>query len=178
MKKRIRAILAAGILLGIFLFVLVYTRPLTIEQRYPALNLSQCTQMRGNFGTFTAGAGFEQEQFILYPDDPDFSKLVDLLRSARFKTKLDNLLPEGTTTHPITEGDVKWMVTFQFEDLIPFPDGSMGKDDLLTINSFCGDRYEGIGLSFDGETVRCSLSDQGRWSQSVMDLITQHITAG
>ena len=178
MKKRGRVILFAGILLAVSLFFLIYTRPLTLGQRYPALELSQCTQLRGTYTTFSAGSGSEQAQFLLYPDDPDFDKLVELLRTARFKTKPGNLLPERTTTRPLAEGDVQWRIMFQFEGLAPLPDGSMGKGDLLAVSSFYGERYEGVELSFDGETVQCSLSDQGRWSRSVTDLLTQHITDG
>lgn len=43
MKKRRGAALFAAVLLGAAAFAFIYTRPLTIEQRYPVLDLSHCT---------------------------------------------------------------------------------------------------------------------------------------
>lgn len=44
MKKKTKCLAAAAILAGGLLAAAIYTRPRTIAQRYPFLDLDQCTQ--------------------------------------------------------------------------------------------------------------------------------------
>lgn len=165
MKKRVRIVLIAALLLCAAAFGLIYTRPLTLEQRYPVLDLSRCVQIRGYYDD---GTGVEDAQFVIQPDSPHFDRMVELFQSAAFRTRLRNLFPKGTKTHQYSDGDFRWIVTFRFEQML-LPGGDIGSGDMLHISNFFGD----LELSFDGETVSCSLSDQEQWLNEVMSIITQ-----
>jgi len=167
-KKRFKLLLLAAILLGVVLFALIYTRPLTIEARYPVLDLSQCVQIRGYYND---GTSVEDIPFIVDPEDPHFAEAVELFRSPTFKTKLRNLFPSGTKTHRYSEGDFKWSVVFRFEDVL-FSTGDTGSGDLLRIENFFGD----LELYFDGQTTQCAATDQTEWLRAVMDLIRRAST--
>jgi len=166
MKKRMKAIFVAVALLCIAASVFVYTRPLTIEQRYPVLDLSQCVLIRGFFND---GASVEGTQFTLAPDDPHFDEMIELFQSAAFRTSLRNILSRGAKIHPYKDGDYKWSVMFRFEDVL-FPSGDTGSGDMLHINNFYGD----VDLSFDGEQIECSVKNQEQWLKDVMSIITQY----
>lgn len=163
MKKRIGAAFAAVILLCAAVFIFVYTRPLTIEQRYPVLDLSQCTLIQGSFQDGTG-----ETQFTIAPGDPHFDEVIGRFRSAAFQTRLRNILPQGAKTHPYRDGDFKWSVTFRFEDVL-FPGGDTGSGDMLRVNNFFGD----IDLFFDGEQVNCSVKDQEQWLKDSMSIFAQ-----
>ncbi len=166
MKKWLKIVLAAAVLLGIAIFVLVYTRPLTIQQRYPTLDLSHCT---GIHGYYNDGTGDWNAQYTIRPGDPHFEQAVGLVRSAVFRTRLRNLFPSGTKTHPYSAGDFRWYAILRFEDA-PFPDGTTGGGDLLEIDNFYGD----LTMYFIGEGVQCRAEDQDRWLKNMMDIITQY----
>ncbi len=166
MKKRVKTTLFATALFCLFAFVLVYTRPLTIEQRYPVLDISQCTQIRGYYYD---GTGVEFIHFTIYPDDTHFDEIIELFQSTAFRTKLRNLFPRGTKTHRYNEGDFQWEIMFRFEDVL-FPSGDMGSGDMLHIENFYGD----IDLSFDGEQMNCSVKNQEQWLKDVMSIIVQY----
>jgi len=166
MKKRMKAVFAAAALLCIAAFAVVYTRPLTIEQRYPVLDLSQCILIRGYFNS---GASAEDSQFMIAPDDPHFDEMIELFQSTPFRTNLRNILPQGTKIHPYEDGDYKWSVMLRFEDVL-FPNGDTGSGDMLHINNFFGD----VDLSFDGKQVECSVKNQKQWLKAVMSILMQY----
>lgn len=165
MKKRRKAVFI-GVALLCIAAVFVYTRPLTIEQRYPVLDLSQCTLVRGYFRD---GTSVEDIQFTFAPDDLHFDQMIELFQSVAFKKRLRNILPERTKSHLYQGGDFKWSVTFRFENVL-FPSGDTSSGDMLRIDNFFGD----VALSFDGELVECSVKDQEQWLKDVMSLLTQH----
>ena len=166
MKKRMKVIFIAVAIFCMAAAVLAYTRPLTIEQRYPVLDLSQCTLIRGYFND---GTSVEATNFTIAPDDPHFDEMIKLFQSAVFKTRLRNIFPQGSKTHLYEDGDFKWFVMFQFEDVL-FPNGDMGSGDMLHINNFFGD----VDLFFDGKQVNCSVKNQEQWLKDVMSIIVQY----
>ena len=55
---------------------------LTIEQRYPVLDLSHCTLIQGYFSD---GSNAEDVPFVIAPDDPRFGDVIELLhKGAKF----------------------------------------------------------------------------------------------
>ena len=166
MKKRFFTAFIALVLLCIAAAALIYIRPLTIEERYPVLDLSSCTLISGYFRD---GADAENTRFTISMDDPDFEEMIELFRSAQFKTKLQNILPGGTKTHRYQDGDFEWEVVFRFEDVL-FPTGDVGSGDMLHVSNFFGD----INLFFDGEQVECSVKNQSQWLKDVMAVVTQY----
>lgn len=166
MKKRLKAAFIIVALFCVAASFFVYTRPLTIEQRYPVLDLSQCTLIHGYFYD---GTSVEDTRFTLAPDDPHFDEIVELFQSVAFRTSLRNILPQGTKIHRYSDGDFKWSVMFQFENVL-FPNGDTGSGDMLHINNFFG--Y--VDLSFDGKQVECSVKNQEQWLKDVMSILTQY----
>lgn len=168
MKKYVRLLPAVILLLAAALFWLIYTRPAGIEQRYPMLDLSQCTQINGYYYGYDK-AGAEDTPFTLTPEDPHFAALTELLQTREFRTKLRNLFPDTAKVHRYSEGDFQWTLTLHFED-VPFPNGNVGSGALLRIDNFFGD----LELHSDGENTHCFTADQDAWLKSVMDIISQY----
>lgn len=164
MKKKTKCLAAAAILAGGLLAAAIYTRPRTIAQRYPFLDLDQCIQIHGYY---SEGIQAEDTRFLITPEDPHFKEALRLFGSPAFRTKLGNLLPRGTKTHRYSEGDFQWIVLFRFESVL-FPSKDTGTGDLLHVNNFYGD----LTLYSDGETVQCGFSGQEPWTRDVMDIIT------
>lgn len=166
MKMKVRTTVFFVVLLCVGVLAFAYTRPLTIEQRYPVLDLAQCTQIRGYYYD---GTGVEDTRFTIEPDDPHFDEVVELFQSAAFRKSLRNLFPQGTKIHRYSDGDFAWEVMFRFEN-VRFPSGDVGSGDMLHIRNFFGE----ISLFFDGEEISCSLRDQAQWAGDVMRIVTQH----
>ena len=164
MKKKTKCLAAAAILAGGLLAAAIYTRPRTIAQRYPFLDLDQCIQIHGYY---SEGIQAEDTRFLITPEDPHFKEALRLFGSPAFRTKLGNLLPRRTKTHRYSEGDFQWIVLFRFESVL-FPSKDTGTGDLLHVNNFYGD----LTLHSDGETVQCGFSGQEPWTRDVMDIIT------
>ena len=167
MKKKHKLGLGAIVILCIAVSCLIYTRPQSMEQRYPYLDLTGCIEIKGY--CFDAPGELEKA-FSIKSSDDDFGELISLIREARFRTRLENLLPQGTKTHIYAEGDYKWNVILCF-DAVGFPDGSTGSGDILGIENFYGD----LSFSFDGRTVLCSVKHQEQWTKRIMDLISKHL---
>ena len=167
MKKRGKLILFAVILTCVIIFIFAYTRPFTIETRYPVLKVSQCTQIRGYYRDNIST--IEPVAFVISPDDPHFDELIEIFHSTTFRTTLRNIFPAGTKTHLYSEGDFQWSIMLRFEDVL-FPDGSVGNGDMFHIDNFFGD----IKIQFDGEMTQCSVKNQEQWLKDVMSIIAQY----
>lgn len=164
-KKNIKLIVSAIIVICIVVTCLIYTRPQTIEQRYPLLSISDCTGMKGYY--FVA-PGVEDTAFQISSDDSRFSELIQQLQSVQIKKKLSNILPQGTKTHRLYDGDFKWELMLHFDD-VSHPSGSHGSGYMLHIRNFFGD----VSISFDGEEIWYSVSNQEQWLRDVLDIILQ-----
>lgn len=149
MKKRVKAAVLAAIVLCAA-FALIYTRPRTLAQRYPLVDLADCTSIEGDYSVWQG----DQAHFAIEPGDPDFDAMLELLRSAAFRTRLANLFPAGTKYHHNAEGDFRWTVTLRCGD-VTLADGSVLRDAPIMIDNFYGDTE----LCFDGRTTRCTAKD-------------------
>ena len=164
-KKNIKLIVCAIIVICIVATCLIYTRPQTIAQRYPILNIADCTEMKGYY--FVA-PGVEDTQYHISADDSRFAELIQLIQSAELRKKLSNFLPQGTKTHMLSDGDFKWELMLNFND-VEFPSGSHGSGYMLHLRNFFGD----ISISFDGEQIWYSVSNQDEWVKEIMEIISQ-----
>ncbi len=167
MKKTL-LIVCAAIAIFIAAFIVIYTRPQTIEQRWPEADFSKCVRIRGDFSY----AGDENATpFTIYSDDPDFERLTELFRTARFSKKLSNLLPGNMRTkyHSNNEGGYRWNVIFSF-DRIDFSNGESNKGDLLFVNNFFGQ----TDISIVHDIFSCSVKDRDRWCEEVLQIIMRH----
>lgn len=165
MRKNAKWIAGAIVVICIVAAGLIYTRPQTIEQRYPLLSISDCTGIKGYY--FVA-PGVEDTAFQISSDDSRFSELIQQLQSVQIKKKLSNILPQGTKTHRLYDGDFKWELMLHFDD-VSHPSGSHGSGYMLHIRNFFGD----VSISFDGEEIWYSVSNQEQWLRDVLDIILQ-----
>ena len=61
-KKYIKLIIGAAVITGIIVSCLLYTRTRSIEQRYPYLDFTRCTEMKGYY---VAAQGEQETAFSL-----------------------------------------------------------------------------------------------------------------
>lgn len=165
-KKNIRLIVSAIIAICIVVTCLIYTHPQTIEQRYPFLNISDCTEIKGYY--FVEPNIEDIEYHIISADDYRFSELIQLVQSTEFKKKLSNILPQGRKSHRLSDGDFKWDLLLNFDD-VAFPNGDHGSGYILHLRNFFGD----FSISFDGEEIWYAVNNQEQWLKEIMDIISE-----
>lgn len=161
--KRKRTVIVIAVILLFIAAYLVYSRPLTIQQRYPMLNLDKCTELRGYF---RLDGQEELTEFIIDKNSKEFEILYDLLCEQDYCRSLRDLLPRGTRIHPTEPGSFQWEVSFLFEDIV-FPDGSIGSGGILSIQSWYGE----LDIHFDGDVLSCYTSEQQTWAKEVLNAI-------
>jgi len=168
MKKR--SLLKPKYLITIFVVVVllliayfIYSRPMTIQQRYPMLTLDKCTEIRGYY---EVGAQAEMTAFTIEKDSEDFQKLCNLFYERNYRRSLRDILPRGTRIHRTEPEDFQWEVMFHF-DTVEFPDGNRGSGTLLRIQHWYGD----LDIHFDGEMFSCYTNEQEAWAKEVIDAI-------
>jgi len=164
--KKSRAKKAVVIIAVLLLFVAVYlfySRPMTIQERYPMLTLDKCS---GFNGYYREGAEPRLKEFNIDKNSDAFETLCDLLYERDYRRSLRDLFPRGTRVHRAEPGDFEWEVLFQFENIV-FPDGNVGSGEMLHIQSWYGE----LDIRFDGETLACYTSEQEDWAKEVFDII-------
>ena len=164
--KKLKIKRIVNVIAVILLFIaayLFYSRPLTIQQRYPMLNLDKCTELRGYF---RLDGQEELTEFIIDKNSKEFEILCDLLYEQDYCRSLRDLLPRGTRIHPTESGAFQWEVSFHFEDIV-FPDGSIGSGGILSIQSWYGE----LDIHFDGDVLSCHTSEQETWAKEVLNAI-------
>lgn len=170
-KKRILAALA--IIAALVVFCLWYTRPITLEELYPGLDLSSCDEIRilsAAYHPTSSAQDPEEYQFTLSWGDPDFSLMLSKFQNRTFRRSLLDLLPRGTWTHAPQAGDFKWALALHFSKAYSLPDGSGVSGDLIQFSDF----YGKLELSHDGNTWRCTTAGMDQWLSDVMDVIKTH----
>ncbi len=168
MKKHFGKLLFAAILLIAVIAALVYTRPMTLEQLCPGLDFSYCQGAKAYYWINEDGVSPEDIRVKLQMEDVKFSDLFVLFQGQTFRRTLRNLLPPGGMTHRTQEGDYKWEVIFQFEDM-PFSDGSLNTGDILHVRNFFGK----VTVSFNGVQWHTATADQESWLRQVLDVLLQ-----
>ena len=159
MKKAILMISVTVLLLATYL---IYSRPMTIQQRYPMLDLEQCTDLRGYYEI----GGQGRIEFTVDKNSEDFETLCTLLYEQAYRRSLKDLLPHGTRTYRVLPEDFEWEVFFQFED-VAFPDGSHTSGRILRVDYWYGE----LDIHFYGDIVSCSTKQQESWAKTVLNTI-------
>ena len=159
MKKAFLLISVTVLLLAAYL---IYSRPMTIQQRYPMLDLEQCTDLRGYYEI----GGHGRIEFTVDKNSEDFETLCTLLYEQAYRRSLKDLLPHGTRTYRVLPEDFEWEVFFQFED-VAFPDGSHTSGRILRVDYWYGE----LDIHFYGDIVSCSTKQQEAWAKTVLDII-------
>lgn len=169
-RRKIKWAIFGAALLLFLAFALFYTRPQTIEQRYPFLDLTQCTRISGDFDRYYVKLSVPLHgEFSIGPDNARFDELLQLLRETKFRTKLTNLFPTfGARMHEVREGDLQWTVRLQIENAAS-QNGDAGTWFTLCIDNFFGD----LKVSCGTKTKWCTVPNQDAWLKAVLDCITQ-----
>ena len=164
--KKIKIIIYAALLITLLFCVLFYTRPMTLAQLCSGVDITQSVSVSGYF--FLAPS-VEKSRFEIDKDDERFSQIVELFESRKFCRSLISLLPQGNKTHLTKDGDFKWEVMFEIND-VTFPDGSVISGTLISISNFFG--VLEVHFNGYGDVWRCTTNDKKEWLNDVMSLIS------
>ena len=149
-----------------------YTRPMTLRQLCPEVDLSQCSSITVYYEVVPSAVG--NERLVLERDDPAFDTLLKELQDRTFSRSLTSLLPRGTQTVRTMDGDFQWELLLEFDTTIVTPDGNGHQSMLLRLRNFFG------RLSLDhmlaDRSWNVTTSDQEAWVSQVMDIITSAIS--
>lgn len=161
--KTKKAVVMISVILLLIAAYLFYSRPMTIQQRYPMLNLDKCTELRGYY---EIDGQTEFTEFTIDKNSEEFEMLCDLLYEQSYCRTLRDILPRGTRIHPTEPGDFEWEVYFHFEDVV-LPDGNIGSGGILRIQCWYGE----LDIHFDGEILSCYTNEQETWAKEVLNTI-------
>ena len=164
MKKRV--LLPAFLLLLLIAAALWYTRPRTIQQLCPELDLSNCQSITVYSGIMPY---VELERMVLEKDSPQFQALMEDLQTRTFSPSLTSLLPRGGRSVRVEDGDFRWELHLEFDRLVT-PDGNGHAGQLLHLTNFFGSLELEYVL---GNSWRVSTPDQEVWLAQVRDLLIE-----
>ena len=162
--KKIKITKSTALLLILLVCVLIYTRPMTLAQLSSGVDITQSESVSGYF--FLAPS-VEDSRYEIDKDDERFSQIVELFESRKFRRLLVNLLQQGGKTHLTRDGDFKWEVMFEIND-VTFPDGSVNSGHLIHVSNFFGI----LEVHFNGDVWRCTTRDKKEWLSDVMSMIS------
>ncbi len=162
--KKIKKIISTALFLTLLVIVMLYIRPMTLSQLCSGVDITQCVSVSGYY--FLAPSD-EPSRFKIDKDDERFGQIIELFKSRKFRRSLVSLLPQGTKTHLTQDGDFKWEVIFEIND-VTFPDGSVNSGHLIRVSNFFGV----LEVHFNGDVWRCTTRDKKEWLSDVMSLIS------
>lgn len=165
-KFLIRLFLVLAVLLA-GLATLWYTRPMTLQQLCPELDLTQCSAITVYYEVVPSAEG--KEKLVLERGNPAFDTLWKELQDRTFSRSLTSLLPRGTRSVQTKDGDVQWELLLEFDTRVVTPDGNGHQGMLIRLSNFFG------SLSLDHMLARrtwdVTTKDQEAWVSQVMDTI-------
>ena len=164
--KRLRTrknVVILAVVLILAVAYLLYSRPMTIQERYPMLTLDKCTELRGYY---KIAGQTELTEFTIDRNSEAFETLCSLLYVQDYSRSLRDLLPSGTRYHATEPDDFEWEVFFNFED-VELPDGSISSGGILRVQIWYGE----LDIHFDGEILSCRTKEQETWAKEVLKII-------
>lgn len=172
MKKKflIPAILILVLLVG---GILWYTRPMTLHQLCPDVDLSQCSSISVYYEVVPSGG--RSKKLVLEPDDPAFDSLLKELQDRTFSRSLISLLPWVNSQSAQTEdGDFSWELILKFDTPDTASDGTEHLSTQVQLYNFFGSLS--LNHMRSNHTWYMTTSDQEAWVSQVMDIITSAIS--
>lgn len=154
----------------VILLCLAYTQPQTLHQRYPAIQLADCDQIRILASEEVGPDQRAEYDVTVVPGDPAFDQLMELLNDRNFSRSLRTLFPVGTNRHMTQPGDFQWELIFDYEESVPMPDGSAGSGALLTVRNFYG-QLSVSGYANGGAVWQANTMGQKQWLEDIMAAI-------
>ena len=166
MKKKIA--IGACILAVLLAGGLWYTRPMTIQQLCPEIDLSQCSSVRAYIEIVPSATG--NERLILERDSPAFVAVMTKIQSRTFSRSLTSLLPRGTRTVAVKDGDFQWELHLEFDEPVVTPDGNGHTGILIRLHNFFGSL--GLDDLLADRTWDVTTQDQEEWLPQIMDILS------
>ena len=142
---------------------LFYSRPMTMQQRFPMLTLDKCTDLHG---VYKSDGQADFTVFSFDSSSEEFAALWDLLYAQEYRRSLRDLVPEQTRIHPTGSGGFEWEIFFCFDD-VALPDGTIGSGDMLCIQSW----YGKLDIWFGDKRLSCYTDEQDPWASQILDII-------
>lgn len=161
--KTKKAVIMITLILLFIVAYLFYSRSITIQQRYPMLNLDKCTEL---CGYYKIDGQTELTEFTIDKNSETFEILCNLLYKQSYRRSLRDLLSRGTRIHPAEPGTFEWEVFFYFEN-VALPDGNIGSGGILRIQYWYGE----LDIHVDGEIFACYTDEQETWAKDVLNII-------
>lgn len=168
---RRRLFLISGIFFAVFLiFSLIYTRPMTLSQLCPGIDIQQISALHGYYQYETE----DLMKFYCTTEEERFTEIKEQFASRTFRRSLKSLVPnflKPRKWHQIQEGDFFWTIIFEFDDLIIDFNGDLVGGDLITIKNY----YDQLEIYFvDTDTYwHCTTSDQETLYDTIIVLLAQ-----
>ena len=166
--KRLSLVLAFILFLA---FGFWYTQETTIQDHAPELDPALCQSITARYFVNQKGdRDGERKEVTIQPGDPAFVQLVGLVRNQKFSKSLSGLLPLGSRSVRLEEGDFQWELHFNFNTPITTPDGNGHAGPLLQVHNW----YGTLNLTFahlDEIWRDASTGNKTNWSVQVLEAI-------
>lgn len=167
-KKKITAIILLSVFVLCAVGYLIYSRPMTIQQRYPALDLDQCTEVYGYYQV----AGGEFTQLTIDQDSEAFAAVCSIVYEQSYRRSLLDLFKPTTLSHSPAPGDFQWEVVLSFEGAV-LPDGSTTPASIIDIRYFYGELSILYARgAYDSVMHYVRTKNQETWATEVLNAIT------
>ncbi len=141
---------------------------MTLQKMCNGIDISESVSIKGELVTYHSGEEVFQE-ITLQKGDPKYDQIIELFREKRFRQPpMSQLKRDGTSKHPLTEGDRKWSLTFSFDE-ITMKNGVTALGDLIRISDFYGELF----MWNDGTHTICKTANQKAWADEVAALIAE-----
>lgn len=165
--KRRRFIIAAVVIVLVLAAAwLWYTRPMTLERLCPGIELSQCTEIHGNFSLPNS---FDRLSVSLTPEDEGFTALLAQLQDRTFRRSVRGLLSGGGGTHiGWSEKDTNWNIHLYFDSVI-LPNGEEISGAIIWFSNF----YGSVELHYAGYKTwyKVSAADMQQWLTDIQNIL-------
>lgn len=170
MKKKVPYIIAVLLVVAMLSTIAVYKCPMTIAELYPGVELRNCKSIKAYCDIFDKGAESNGQTVIYSAGSDQFEAIIAQLEGRTFRKSLRNWLPSATKTHVPSNGDFRWELILEFEN-VPLHDGGTASGDMIHINNFYGIlEYSDMN---HGEMVRCSTAEQQQWLQDILSILSE-----
>ncbi len=163
MKKKKRLLGLVVLVLVIGIFVINYTKPVTISELSQGVEI---TQYQAIEAVFIIAPEEEHSSFETSKQE-ELNAIFDMFSNQKFRKSLGNLVNQTFDSHRVEDGDFSWYITFQSDEIV-MPNGNSTSGDILKVSNFYGD----LEIRFNGESYICTTDNQEEWLKSVIDLFT------
>lgn len=143
----LRAGLCIAVAVALFLSYRLFSRPMTLSQLYPMIEIDQCSEIKGYYGI---GSQEQETEFCYGRSNEDFWELLMLFNEQEYRRSLKDILPRTTKTHKVEgDNDFWWDISLRFDEFT-MPNGSVSSG-FLRFHNWYGD----LEIYFDGESYAC-----------------------